>query len=48
MPLPKGTHYRMRDIKGGHQRLAFDSKGDVIEVKDMQSHKISHPKDKKK
>jgi len=36
MPLPKGTHYAMRKMKGGgYERLAFDRSGKVIETKNM-------------
>lgn len=37
MPLPAGTRYRMKKIKGGYERLAFNKAGKVIEAKNMQS-----------
>ena len=38
MPVPKGTTYRMRPMKGGgFERIGFSPGGKVVETKNMKS-----------
>lgn len=39
MPTPKGTQYGVKKTSKGNVRLAFDSKGKVIEAKNLKTGK---------
>lgn len=39
MPLPKSTHYAVKKTSKGNVRLAFNSKGQVIEAKNLKTGK---------
>jgi hypothetical protein len=44
MPLPKGTRYAMKKMKGGgYERLAFGKGGQVVEAKNMKTNKTHTP-----
>lgn len=44
MPLPKGTRYAMKPMKGGgFERLAFGKGGKVVEAKVMGTNKVHTP-----
>lgn len=45
MPLPKSTHYGMKKTAKGMMRLAFDSKGKVIEAKNMRTKAVHTSKE---
>lgn len=43
MPLPSSVRYRVVQTSKGPVRLAFDSKGNVIEAKNLKTGKTHSP-----